>query len=119
MKFLLADQDVYALTVRFLLEEGHDVVTAADLGFSRASDEKLLKEAKRLGRIMLTRDRDYGTLVFIRKIKVGVIYLRVLPSNIEAVHKNLAEILQIYAQEELSKTFISIDAKQYRVRKLG
>jgi len=38
MKFLL-DQDVYALTTRFLRGLGHDVVTAAELGLARASDE--------------------------------------------------------------------------------
>jgi len=31
MKFLL-DQDVYALTARFLREQGYDVTTASDLG---------------------------------------------------------------------------------------
>ena len=44
MKFLL-DQDVYALTVRFLSSLGHDVLLAADLGLSRAEDKVLLAEA--------------------------------------------------------------------------
>lgn len=41
MKFLL-DQDVYALTERFLREQGYDVVTAAELGLSRSTDSDLL-----------------------------------------------------------------------------
>ena len=41
MRFLL-DQDVYALTARFLRELGHDIVTAAELGLSRAADTVLL-----------------------------------------------------------------------------
>jgi hypothetical protein len=32
MKFLL-DQDVYALTERFLREQGYDVATASELGY--------------------------------------------------------------------------------------
>jgi len=36
---LLLDQDVYATTARFLVDEGHDVVRAAELGLSRAKDE--------------------------------------------------------------------------------
>jgi hypothetical protein len=41
MKFLL-DQDVYALTERFLREQGYDVVTAWELKLSRAHDSDLL-----------------------------------------------------------------------------
>ena len=37
MKFLL-DQDVYVLTERFLREQKYDVVTASELGLSRAQD---------------------------------------------------------------------------------
>ena len=35
---LLLDQDVYALTKRFLRELGYDVMTASELGLSRAYD---------------------------------------------------------------------------------
>lgn len=51
MKFLL-DQDVYTLTVRFLREQGHDVVTASELGMSRAEDEQLLTTASEQRRII-------------------------------------------------------------------
>ena len=37
MKFLL-DQDVYAATVRFLRDLGHDVVPVAQIGLSQAGD---------------------------------------------------------------------------------
>jgi predicted nuclease of predicted toxin-antitoxin system len=45
MRFLL-DQDVYAVTARFLSGLGHDVVPAARLGLSQAGDEELLKVAQ-------------------------------------------------------------------------
>ena len=44
MKFLL-DQDVYAVTARFLVASGHDVVRASEIGMAQASDEELLKKA--------------------------------------------------------------------------
>jgi hypothetical protein len=40
MKFLL-DQDVYSCTLRFLDGLGRDVVPAARIGLSQASDEEL------------------------------------------------------------------------------
>lgn len=73
---LLLDQDVYESTARFLIDSGFDVVRVAELGMARASDEENLKKALELERIFVTRDRDYGNLVFVKRIKCGVLYLR-------------------------------------------
>jgi predicted nuclease of predicted toxin-antitoxin system len=77
MRFLL-DQDVYAATRQFLLSLGHDVVQVSQLGLSQATDEQLLAAAQEQGRILITRDRDFGTLVFARALGSGVLYLRML-----------------------------------------
>jgi len=61
---LLLDQDVYTSTARFLSELGHDVVPVARIGLARAKDEELLAVAHTQGRILVTRDRDYGSLDF-------------------------------------------------------
>ena len=63
MRFFL-DQDVYAVTARFLKEAGHDVITASELEMSEASDSALLEAAHQDSRIFVTRDRDFGGLVF-------------------------------------------------------
>ena len=73
MKFLL-DQDVYAVTARFLVVSGHDVVLASEIGMSAASDEELLKKAQEQERIFITRDRDFGHLVFVKSFGAGVLY---------------------------------------------
>ena len=55
-------------------EGGHDVVTAKELGMEQAADEELLQEAKRLDRRLLTRDKDFWALVFLRReLSAGVI----------------------------------------------
>ena len=83
---LLADQDVYAATVLYLRGLGHDVTTAAEIGMSRSEDADLLRSARAEGRVFVTRDRDYGGLVFVQSLGSGVLYLRVLPSTLVAVH---------------------------------
>jgi predicted nuclease of predicted toxin-antitoxin system len=93
MKFLL-DQDVYALTERFLREQGYDVATASELGLSHAQDSDLLKTAGEQGRTFVTRDRDYGNLVFVLGLGSGVIYLRILPSDMDEVHAELKRYLK-------------------------
>ena len=117
MKFLL-DQDVYALTARFLHEQGYDVITASELGLSRALDLDLLKSAREQQRIFVTRDRDYGNLVFVHHAGTGVIYLRILPSHMEEVHTELKKVLESYSEDELARSFVVVEKNRHRIRKL-
>lgn len=116
MNFLL-DQDVYALTASFLREQGYDVTTASDLGLSRASDVDLLKTAGEQGRICVTRDRDYGNLVFVHHAGNGVIYLRILPSDMNEVHAELKKVIETYSEDELAHSFIVVEKNRHRIRK--
>jgi predicted nuclease of predicted toxin-antitoxin system len=118
MKFL-ADQDVYAATIRFLNGLGHDVVSAAQIGMSQADDADLLRTAQAQGRILITRDRDFGGLVFVAGMSSGVLYLRLLPSTMAAVHSELERVLNIYSEPELLKAFVVVEAGRHRFRKLG
>jgi predicted nuclease of predicted toxin-antitoxin system len=117
VKFLL-DQDVYALTARFLTAQGHDVVTASQLGLSRAQDIDLLKRSADDGRIFVTRDRDYGNLVFVHSAGSGVIYLRMLPSTMEAVHVEMKKVLETYSETELTKAFVVVEENRHRIRRI-
>ncbi len=117
MKFLL-DQDVYAATARYLIELGHDVVPVAKIGLSRASDSDLLQTATEQGRLFVTRDRDFGYLVFIKFQGTGVIYLRILPSNQNAVHQELARVLREHSEDELRQAFVVVEPHRHRFRKL-
>jgi predicted nuclease of predicted toxin-antitoxin system len=115
---LLLDQDVYANTARFLGLCGHDVLTAAQAGLSQASDEQLLLAAHETRRLFLTRDRDFGNLVFVRSIRVGVLYLRMLPHTQRAVHDELDLVLKTYSEEELRQSFLVIEPGRHRIRRL-
>lgn len=117
MKFLL-DQDVYALTERFLREQRYDVVTASELGLSRATDSDLLKLAGEQKRIFVTRDRDYGNLVFVHSAGSGVIYLRILPSTMKEVHAELKKVLEKYSERELARSFVVVEKNRHRIRKI-
>jgi len=76
-----------------LRDAGHDVKTAAELGLAQAEDLQLLQTAQSIRRILLTRDRDFGQLVFIANAGGGVIYLRMLPEEQQAVHAELINVL--------------------------
>jgi predicted nuclease of predicted toxin-antitoxin system len=118
MKFL-ADQDVYAITIAFLGGLGHDIVRAAQLGLAQAEDAELLRVTHEQARILVTRDRDFGALVFVRGSGTGVIYLRILPSTQDAVHAELERVLTLYSEQELQASFVVIEPGRHRIRRLG
>jgi predicted nuclease of predicted toxin-antitoxin system len=114
---LLLDQDVYAVTARFLITGGHDVVLVSEIGMAEASDEEILKTAQSQHRILVTRDRDYGNLVFVRGMGAGVIYLRIQIDNAIEVHRELTRVLETYSETDLSGAFVVIESDGYRFRR--
>lgn len=116
---LLADQDVYRLTIEWLRKEGHDIVTAKELGMQQAVDEELLRKAKGTDRLLLTRDKDFGALVFLHEeLSAGVIFLRITPATVEEVHQELGRLLQEHNKEELRDLFCVVQPHRHRIRRI-
>jgi hypothetical protein len=59
----VADAGISPRTVKFLLEQGHDVVHVRDIGMQRANDTEILELARSQDRIVLTFDLDFGDLL--------------------------------------------------------
>jgi predicted nuclease of predicted toxin-antitoxin system len=116
---ILCDHDVYGLTVLHLRTLGHDVVTAAERGLAQASDLELLAAARDDDRLFVTRDRDFGGLVFVQGGDSGVIYLRISPSVCSAVHAELERVLTLYDEETLRSAFVVVEPGRHRLRRLG
>ncbi len=66
----------------------------------------------------MTRDRDFGALVFVQASGPGVIYLRVSPSTLGAVHSELARVLTLYTEETLQSSFAVVEPGGHRMRKV-
>lgn len=76
MRFL-ADESVERGVVALLRESGHDVVHVAELA-PGADDDTVLDLADRDARILVTNDRDFGELVFLRgRSSAGILLIRV------------------------------------------
>lgn len=117
MRFL-ADQDVYQGTVDELRSAGHDVVTAREMGMQCAADEDLLRTARETGRLLVTRDKDFGALVFLMgAASPGVILLRMTPDTIEDVHTELNRLLNAHSEDELRGRFSVVEPHRYRIRR--
>ena len=114
----LADQDVYASTVALLREHGRDVLTARKAALSTATDRQVLARASQKGRILITRDRDFGALVFLRRIGAGVLYLRMSPEHVPDTHAQLLRVLEHHEEGELAAAFVTVEPGRYRLRRL-
>lgn len=79
---LLANENFPAESVRLLREKGHEVLAVAE-SMSGSKDEEILSLAAREGLILLTFDRDYGELIYLRGMAapLGVVYLRFVPDR--------------------------------------
>ncbi len=115
---ILLDHDVYAVTARFLERLEHEVISAAEVGCAQVTDLELLNTAHFQNRLLITRDRDFGRLVFMEEMSSGVIYLRVLPSTLQDVHKQLEIVLKSYSESELKNAFVVVEPGRHRFRKL-
>jgi predicted nuclease of predicted toxin-antitoxin system len=117
MMRILADQDVWRETVELLRAWGHDVLTACEAGLSRASDRAMLAKAEEDARIFITRDSDFGSLVFLEKSpSEGVVLLRIAPETKERVHSELAIVLNRHNEEELRRCFCTVEPGRHRIR---
>ena len=116
---LFSDHDVYGQTIKFLRSVGHVVTRAQDVGLASAEDTEILQYAADNNLILVTRDKGFGALVFQKQAKSrGVIFLRIYPSTTPSVHNQLIRIFTELTEAEIRRSFIVVEAKQYRVRRI-
>jgi predicted nuclease of predicted toxin-antitoxin system len=99
MQFL-ANENVPLKSVYLLREAGHDVAAIIE-DSPGVKDEEVLKRAAEEQRIILTFDRDYGELIYKRKLTVptGVVYFRFIPVSPE---ETAYYLLKLLTMDELS-----------------
>ena len=97
-----------------LTELGHDVVSAAK-GDSHATDETLLALAHRERRVLITEDKDFGELVFVRRLNhpciIRFVEMRVA-EKVAAMH----ELLEQYSDAMHARALIVVTRKRVRIR---
>ena len=91
----------------------------AELGLSRASDEELLEAARAHGRLLVTRERGFSRMVFLNRLRAGVLYLRMSPSTRASVRSELDDVLKTLGETRLSQAFVVIEPSGHRVRRLS
>lgn len=115
---LVADEDVYAPVVQALRGAGHDVVWIREVSRA-AADSDVAALARIENRILVTRDLDFGDLIFSQRLPSppGVILLR-FPPGVRA-DEVARVVLAAFASDRIWEGFFSVvDRRRVRQRRL-
>jgi predicted nuclease of predicted toxin-antitoxin system len=114
----LANENFPLASIVKLRAEGHDV--AAILRDSPGiADDEVLARAVHEDRIILTFDRDYGELIFQRKLPPppGIVYFRFIPRTPEESAERLIQLLAVPGLM-VEGRFSTVERDQVRQRML-
>lgn len=115
MKFLL-DVCVCSRTLSaFLAGKGHDVLSALVID-PRGSDERLLALAVQDERVLITEDKDFGELVFVRRLPHGPI-VRLVELTVDEQARGMADLLEHYAAELTGQVMVTVTRGRIRIRR--
>ena len=115
MKFLV-DESVEFPVVIFLRTLGHDVASVAE-NFSSVRDADVLAAAHKEHRVLLTNDKDFGELIFLRGLPHhGVVLLRLLREDVPSKIERLRVLLETHG-DDLQENFTVVALDGIRVRR--
>lgn len=119
MKFLV-DQNLSPLIAVGLSQAGHDTVHTRDLGLERASDAVVLARALAEGRIVVSADTDFGTLLAASRAD-GPSVVLIRRTSDRSAHRLLAVLLAnlAAAEEALAEgAIVVLEDDRVRIRLL-
>jgi predicted nuclease of predicted toxin-antitoxin system len=115
MKFLL-DVCVSSLSLTaFLVNTEHDVLSALAID-PRATDDQLMELALRDDRVLITEDKDFGELIFVRKRNHGPV-VRLVELSIDDQVSAVRELLDHHANELTGQVIVTLTRGRLRIRR--
>jgi predicted nuclease of predicted toxin-antitoxin system len=118
MKFL-ADMGISPRTVNWLRVKGYDAIHLIEERLEKSSDEQILVKARNEGRIILTVDLDFGSLLAMTKVSFpSVILFRLGNESRELIQQRLEAVLNQCREDLEAGAIISVSDEAFRIRKL-
>jgi len=113
---LVVDVNLTPAWSPFLIAAGHDAIHWRDIGALDAPDSEIADWARREGRVVLTHDLDYGTLLAVtRATGPSVIQMRVEDVRPATVGPALLAAIQTIERDFDSGFLATIDPRRHRI----
>ena len=93
---------------------GHDVISALD-DDPRASDDTLLARARAEERVLITEDKDFGELVFVRRLRHPCI-IRFVEMTVAEKVSAMEDLLERHETAMCQGTIIVVTKSRVRMR---
>ncbi len=97
-----------------LTDLGHNVVSGAEIN-PRATDEALLAVANQEQRVLVTEDKDFGELVFVRHLPHPCI-IRFVEMQVSEKVAAMRELLEQHADAMHESAMIVVTRRRVRIR---
>ena len=114
MKFLLDACAASRALHEALVELGHDVLSAWE-GYARATDEALLALAYQEGRVLVTEDKDFGELVFLRRQPHPCI-VRLVELRVAETVEAMRHLIELHGDAMREGAIIVVTERRVRIR---
>lgn len=99
----------------FLAGQGHDVLSAIAID-PEASDERLMAVALQEKRVLVTEDKDFGELVFVRRLPHGPI-VRLVELSVDDQVAGMAELIERHASDLTGAVIVTVTRGRIRIRR--
>ena len=111
---LLLDTCVWGGAKRELEHLGHDVIWTGDWP-SDPGDEEILAFATTEQRILVTLDKDFGELVFLKgRSHCGILRIQGIPSRLQAFQ--IHQVLEKFGPSACSGALITLNDRRVKIR---
>ena len=114
MKFLLDACAASRTLHKALIDLGHDVLSARD-GYGNASDEALLALAYNEERVLVTEDKDFGELVFLRRLPHTCI-VRLVELSVAETADAMRDLIERHGDAMREGAIIVVTRNRLRIR---
>ncbi|MBY0274132.1 DUF5615 family PIN-like protein [Candidatus Binatia bacterium] len=114
---ILADVNIAPRTCAFLRSQGHDVVRVGDVLDPTSSDTMIVEFARAEGRVVISHDLDFSSLVALSgQAAPSLLTLRLGSTQVEAVNAALALVLPQLADDIERGVIATFDGSRLRRR---
>lgn len=116
IKFLL-DAGVPRSVQRFLESQGFAVTHVADTGLISATDQEIYRYANEESFVLISRDKDFGSMLDYPAGGIGIIIIRDLNLSAPEIRDLFETAWDRIKEEKLAGSLIIIDRNKVRIRK--